>query len=1116
MSLTRHRTIQYIGILLALGFIAVGYWYFRSEAAQTVTTGSDTARPDFEAPLTTDLNLTRGSGKPTFTRSDGAHREATVTDFEGLIKPVRDGEARFVGARRVENLLGYTERLDYNEASIWYQLLGATATANTVAAPDGTMTAETVSFGTDVDSRLQSRVSYITAGETYVYSIWLRAPSATSVELYIMDEVSPYLKTTVTVSVSTVWQRFSVTRTVVDAAASDILICLSGTGSATTFYAWGAQVEEVTGQANQNPSEYVSNDVKTLAPYHGANVDNVKYFATENGNTVASNVVTEATGAAIPEATLQGYLAEGTRTNLVPYSEQMDQSVWYKWDSTITANAAVSPRGRTTAEKLVENSSTAAHYVVYDPITISSGTVYTVSVYLKQGERTHAQVRQQTTNGAVYANVDLAAGTITASGVLFGSVWTFTDATITSVGDDWYRVTVSGSSTETNDKPVVFLQDGVNTTYTGDGSSGIYLWGAQLEQAAFASSYIPTTTTSVSRGSDQLYYPGAGNFVDAEGTVSVDVTPEWSDMFNLDTYSPRFVTFTTEAYLSLWFWSNGGSKLFVVDRSTGSGGTRNNPSKASPGFSAGTLARLAMSWQDGSTDFVKSFMDGSLAASTASPTVPFDTLLAGNVYPGGKGGNNTAYASIKNFRSWKKAMSETFLNNSTAGQSGVIKQSVAETADDTGLVGYWSFEDGSGTKATDFSGNGNTGTLYSMESGDWVDSPRGKALSFDGGTDEYVNAGHGSSLEFTGDITISAWINPSFLADYDMFIGKYTSSTDTGYDIGVMSNGSLTPIFRDGSHVEQFSTVGLIQTGVWQHIVVTQQASDCSVRIYRNGVRDSVLTSQPCFDDASGYDLSIGSRNNSVNNHFPGSVDEVRLYNRILSQDEIMDLYQLGATKLNVSQNTKQTSGLIGLWSFNGPDISGTTAYDRSGQGNNGTLTSGPVVTEGKVGQALSFDGTDDYIALTDSTTLKPALWTVAAWIYADTGAVLYRGIFRPSYGSGYTSGFLLLIDNANRVAIRYGNGTAYVNSMNSGTSVLGAWHHVAATFDGTTMALYLDGVEKSSINASTFGYSVTNDSASIAEGPGTEKFDGLIDEVRLYNYAFSAPEIVALYNMGR
>ena len=85
------------------------------------------------------------------------------------------------------------------------------------------------------------------------------------------------------------------------------------------------------------------------------------------------------------------------------------------------------------------------------------------------------------------------------------------------------------------------------------------------------------------------------------------------------------------------------------------------------------------------------------------------------------------------------------------------------------------------------------------------------------------------------------------------------------------------------------------------------------------------------------------------------------------------------------------TDGLVGYWSFNGADIAADTAYDRSGNANNGTLTNGPVRTEGKIGQALSFDGTDDYVNLGDMTptegqsTLTWAFWTKANYSGNDS-----------------------------------------------------------------------------------------------------------------------------------
>lgn len=177
-----------------------------------------------------------------------------------------------------------------------------------------------------------------------------------------------------------------------------------------------------------------------------------------------------------------------------------------------------------------------------------------------------------------------------------------------------------------------------------------------------------------------------------------------------------------------------------------------------------------------------------------------------------------------------------------------------------------------------------------------------------------------------------------------------------------------------------------------------------------------------------------------------------------------------------------------------------------------GTLISGTTWTSGVSGGGASFDGSDDIVSLDASTDLRPAQWTVAAWVNATSGASNYRGIFLPPYADGYLSGYFLFIDNGGRAAIRYGNGTNYVNAINSGTSILGAWHHVAATFDGGSIRLYVDGVEKNSMNASTFAYMSTPTMARLGFGDGTSTFQGDMDDFRLYDRMLSGTEVSDLH----
>jgi hypothetical protein len=185
-----------------------------------------------------------------------------------------------------------------------------------------------------------------------------------------------------------------------------------------------------------------------------------------------------------------------TGFNLLLYSEQFDNAWWFKSRATATANVIVSPDGTVDADKLTEDTTASnTHYIATTEYSTVSGTSYTWSVYLKAGERTKARVALQmfftgsaypTTNPRV--NVDLTTGTLSGAN---GTIAT----SITNAGNGWYRVTVSATANATQADQlagVFLLDDAGNQTYTGDGTSGLFIWGAQLETGLTATSYIPT------------------------------------------------------------------------------------------------------------------------------------------------------------------------------------------------------------------------------------------------------------------------------------------------------------------------------------------------------------------------------------------------------------------------------------------------------------------------------------------------------------------------------------------------------------------------------------------------------------------------------------------------
>lgn len=198
----------------------------------------------------------------------------------------------------------------------------------------------------------------------------------------------------------------------------------------------------------------------------------------------------------------RGLRVEAARTNLLTYSEQLGDVSWAKGAVTVTDNAATAPDGLTTADKVVETITTSSHNL-NKSVTVVSATAYTCSIFVKVAERSSARLYFDDGAGTVHAGAifDLVSEAIT------GITGTGATARMDFVGNGWVRLQVSGTTTSTTGRFVFYLNDAAGSwTYTGDGSSGIYVWGAQVEAGVAASSYIPTVASSVVRAADALLF----------------------------------------------------------------------------------------------------------------------------------------------------------------------------------------------------------------------------------------------------------------------------------------------------------------------------------------------------------------------------------------------------------------------------------------------------------------------------------------------------------------------------------------------------------------------------------------------------------------------------------
>lgn len=251
-------------------------------------------------------------------------------------------------------------------------------------------------------------------------------------------------------------------------------------------------------------------------------------------------------------------------------------------------------------------------------------------------------------------------------------------------------------------------------------------------------------------------------------------------------------------------------------------------------------------------------------------------------------------------------------------------------------------------------------------------------------------------------------------------------------------------------------------------------------------------------------------------------------------------IFSGGAATLNASQNNKNTSGLVGQWSFNGPDMNWTAnkALDRSGNGNDGVLTNMATKTAptiGKIGQALKFDGVNDYVNVGSPASLDNIGngtngngLTVSAWIFPRSdgqnagGTIVGKGATGPTNGWYFAfsqtglHGLVFIVD--------YDSGD--LTKRCSGTPLsLNAWSHVMLTWDGSTNAsnahIYINGLECASYDVNNNGVTTRQPDESTEFSIGNlsdvnRTFDGTLDEVRVYNRILPAAEVRQLYNQGR
>ncbi len=437
-----------------------------------------------------------------------------------------------------------------------------------------------------------------------------------------------------------------------------------------------------------------------------------------------------------------------------------------------------------------------------------------------------------------------------------------------------------------------------------------------------------------------------------------------------------------------------------------------------------------------------------------------------------------------------------------------------------GLVGYWSFNEGTTTVATDFSGNGKTGTLSgfsapaSATSG-WSNGKLGNSLNFDG-TDDKVAINQPIYPSNT-NWTVSAWFKSS--DNLGIIYGEsQNGANNQKIQMTILTGKIRIGIQNSAGTVLAVNSTQSVNDGAWHHAVFSD--SNGTATLYIDGVADAsnfnYTRSGSFLQDAS----TIGCiQEVSCNDNFVGSIDEVRLYTRALTAAEAVKLYQSGLVKINSSQNNQVTNGLIGMWSFDGADVT-NKVYDRSGQGNNGYFVNGATSTAktiGKLGQALTFDGTDDYVDIGDQSIYDfgTSNFSVTGWV--KTIATGEKAVIAKRTVCNEESFWNIRKTPGNQFSFEIdedAGGTDHATATGGPTINDGVWHHFAGVREGVVAKIYVDGVFAAS--ASSAGITNISNTASVSIGNGVcGALNAQIDDIRIYNRALTGSEVTQIYNMG-
>jgi hypothetical protein len=407
------------------------------------------------------------------------------------------------------------------------------------------------------------------------------------------------------------------------------------------------------------------------------------------------------------------------------------------------------------------------------------------------------------------------------------------------------------------------------------------------------------------------------------------------------------------------------------------------------------------------------------------------------------------------------------------------------------------------------SGDTGTGTIGDLSGGTDPTLRTGTCLRFDGSND-YVESTSSilRTLEGVTKYSVSMWINSDVIGAYDSFWG--ISNT---HELHIYTN-NLVYFWHNGG---ASANSGTVVANTWSFITATYSVD--TQKLYQNGILQATATqSQGTSPTAGTTNMFVGKM---TGNHFDGRMADVKVWNEVLTDGEIMELYKTP----NLIVPSGMSTDVLELW-WPLSEGYGTVAYDASGHGHHGTLTNGVAWESGQTdipqlagknfSQKMIFDGSDDYINLGNSFgDFSTTTTTISCWV--RTTSTTAQSIINDESSVGYAGLFLIYMETSGKILWRRGNssntewGFVSTNTINDG-----GWHNIVCIDNGSALSMYIDGAaETASSNPGTYSTAAAS-GRNVAIGVltrdyTTANFNGLIDEVAIWNVALNVTAIKAL-----